>query len=1390
MNKSLITAVCVAATSLVNAAVYVTVDGAGDKTGADWSNAYDCASMQAALDAAAVAGTDKVVYLAGGLYYPAQNLSVSNGVSVIGSADAGNPTILCGDTNQDDVWDKFSFDDYYTAKIVNNNLSYTRIETAEPVIKDGALNYPDFGDNVMFFARTEKRTDNKWRCMQITGTSTRTIENLVITGYGRGNADSGIKGFNNDDLKNGCAVYVHQAGTTFKNVKVIGNHVGEGGIQTRGVSTFQNCEFSRNGVSARGSYESLAQDKLYNCRFVSNYKLDGSGGPSIYFWGTSSAVVSNCWFELNECGGGSYSPSPCISVENAAGTVIQDCTFTNNLSINSTPCCINVGAANKWQILNCHFTGNRQINVGVAGITAATCVYAVGGGTALDGCRFVNNRSSFRSTGSAAKLHVFAPYLVMTSGPTAMTAARGEAVNCLFHGNTNELVGTDSGSDTLYLSRGIAAYALSTEANASIGIANCTFAGTTTFPDVIVCGNRSGNDSSVILNSVFSGPALVGWQPLSVGGNQPVVFKKNTTAGVFTYPSSVTVAGVTTDDPLVKLPSGKMSARTDNMRSTYPVAWFLNNSRYFVYADGPATNHLNMGYTAAIPASLNANVDLDRAARPTDGTALRGAVETTDEEMDEKHTVIYRVSPAGAATLDGLTGYTELVAEGADGRTFTIVPASGSIAFDSWQTTNGTVLSTTPSWKPTGITSNVTVVAVFTTPKIKYIFTLGDAGTFIENSSATITNEYTTGDVPSIPAYDFDDEHYVDYGWDTVIPDLVGTEDITFALTYYERKYRIIRFDMNVAGGTGDGSTWANAMTNLQDAIDQAKISGGEVRIKQGVHHPCRTKTETFVSASGVSILGGFDGGSYASDDEELAARDPAANLTILSGDPNNDDRWTGMKLDGTQWVAIYDDGGQYLKVVNTNGTFNAVNPDLTHRYWSANNNTGDNAATLFKMDDASLEVDDTCIFDGLTVVGFTSDNLVLGSHVHPTIRNCSFYGAGTKINCTSWATIENCRFIAGGYAIYTSSTGPWTQRAMMTGCLIEGIATGYRGPLAMQGGSADIVRCTFRRNWSIGTGYGDSATIGAENGSAYVRDSLFEENWSKNGGPVVRTRTFSNAVVRCNHNHIGGTTGSPIILYPGFTDIKIADCTFVSNEVAVASTAASGNVPASIVNLTTHRQMMVNCTFADNIVTGSTAGATSAFGTVVLQNNLYGGALDCTFRNNKVKDGEIVECARSDTRRFYMVNDILWNDASDYMPYKVAAAPTSSAKTEVYNCTIRNYDDTVSTIVVSKDNLTTDPCFRRKAVWGEDGKLALPFSNPTSARSGRDIYVGANGVYLFNSANKGETAVWVYAFNSDTMYTAPLTLIPDIAGSSRPEGKSSRGSMQTDFPNFIMYVR
>lgn len=265
------------------------------------------------------------------------------------------------------------------------------------------------------------------------------------------------------------------------------------------------------------------------------------------------------------------------------------------------------------------------------------------------------------------------------------------------------------------------------------------------------------------------------------------------------------------------------------------------------------------------------------------------------------------------------------------------------------------------------------------------------------------------------------------------------------------------------ASGANDGSSWADAYTDLQNALDGASALD-EVWVAGGTYtptdvpavSPAGTKYQTFQMVAGVGIYGGFVGTETL-----LTERAWLTNETILSGE-----------LGAT---------------------------DACH--------------VIFN--DSTLALDDTAILDGFTVSGgYASDAGIYlnGAGIYndqcdPTVRNCKIkdnYAGGV------------------GAGIYSLDCQP-----KFTNCIVEDNTTdGDGGNVETVGATTDVVMegCLIADNVgaTVGGAYIASGTLQLIN-TTVAGNTVSSSSSSAGGIKNDGTLSLKNAIVFENTNNASG---------------------------------------------------------------------------------------------------------------------------------------------------------------------------------------------------------------------------------------------------------------------------
>jgi predicted outer membrane repeat protein len=448
--------------------------------------------------------------------------------------------------------------------------------------------------------------------------------------------------------------------------------------------------------------------------------------------------------------------------------------------------------------------------------------------------------------------------------------------------------------------------------------------------------------------------------------------------------------------------------------------------------------------------------------------------------------------------------------------------------------------------------------------------------------------------------------------------------------------------DMDATGGTNNGNSWANAYLSLQSALGDTNCT--EIWVAEGLYKPGAARTNSFNVRPGVAVYGGF-AGTEASRSE----RNWSANITVLSGDVDNND------------------------TTDANG--------VVQNYTDI---TGNNSYHVTFFDGTLTAVTSTTVLDGFVVTAGKANGTALESHggalfclaphaatwCYPTVSNTTF--------------ISNFAGLTGG-AIYNLGTDGGRSNIIIRDVTFRrNHAEMYGGAMDSDGSwggnnSPSLVRVKFEQNSApfAGGALHNNGYHGIS--SPFLTDVTFSDNTSADGyggamfnlgaagtsGGYLSQVTFSN-----NSAQYGGGA-----IYTDGTDggegtVVLSDVTFYNNSANYGG-AMYNNGEGGASNAT-----LTRVTFDHNTAVGS-GGAMLNFGeysgnasptltNVTFSGNgaTYGGAM-CNFGDNSgtsyptlrnvtfngnhssADGGAIFHSGNSGTAHLILTNVILWGDSA-----------------------------------------------------------------------------------------------------------------------------------------------
>jgi hypothetical protein len=365
-----------------------------------------------------------------------------------------------------------------------------------------------------------------------------------------------------------------------------------------------------------------------------------------------------------------------------------------------------------------------------------------------------------------------------------------------------------------------------------------------------------------------------------------------------------------------------------------------------------------------------------------------------------------------------------------------------------------------------------------------------------------------------------------------------------------------VRYAKPAATGTGNCSSWANACT-LQTALTGA-TSGNEIWVAAGTHKPTdgTDRTVTFQLVDGVALYGGF-----AMTETLRSQRDPAANITILSGDigtpgDNGDNSYhvvTGANaFDATSATSATLDGFT-ITAGNANGIGGFDQPygggiysvfcSLTLTSVTFSGNSAQHGGGMYDFSGGPSLTNVT--FSGNSAIDFGGGLRI--DNGEPTLTTVTFISNSAKLGggmyiITGSPALTNVIFITNsanyGGGMYNNFGSP-----ALTDVTFSGNGASYGGGIYNEGGNPAFTNVTFSSNSAILDGGG--MVIGAF--SPALTSVTFVSNTAANGGGLFNTSVrLALTNVTFSGNSATGVSGVGGGMYnysgsPALTNVTLA---------------------------------------------------------------------------------------------------------------------------------------------------------------------------------------------------------------------------------------------------------
>ena len=279
------------------------------------------------------------------------------------------------------------------------------------------------------------------------------------------------------------------------------------------------------------------------------------------------------------------------------------------------------------------------------------------------------------------------------------------------------------------------------------------------------------------------------------------------------------------------------------------------------------------------------------------------------------------------------------------------------------------------------------------------------------------------------------------------------------------------------ASGSNNGSSWANAFTDLQSALSLARANPScvsQIWVAKGTYRPTSgtDRTISFSMVNGVAIYGGFNGTT----ETQLSQRNWATNVTTLSGDIGT----AGNDLDNSYHVVLNGNNG-----LNNTAILDGFTITKGYANSSGGNESGGGVANFSSSPKIvnCIFTDNYSIGDGGGLINYTSSSVI----VNCIFRENTSSGTGAAVTNSSGSQPQfiNCSFTknSGSSTIHCNNSSP----IVLTNSIVWGNNT---SSILFSSSSVPNVTYSIVQGGLMGTGNlnADPLFVDAANGNLRLR--------------------------------------------------------------------------------------------------------------------------------------------------------------------------------------------------------------------------------------------------------------------------------------------------------------